>query len=199
MNQTQIIKLNCQNCGSSLDISQDMENFACGYCGTSQMVERKGGIIQLKKVADAISKVQRGTDKTAAELALARLPKEINNLNHQKKMRQNQLTKEYSEKRQLQSIAIVFIAGIALVTTLLIVRTTLSIIITPDNATNISIFLSIGIACVFGFSLDRYFYKSDSFRLKTISIEKNTELSKYDEKIRELEEKIQKNYKIANS
>lgn len=49
----------------------------CGYCGTQQRVERAGGVVALKRVEGAIKAVQRGTDRTAAELALIRLEKEI--------------------------------------------------------------------------------------------------------------------------
>ena len=54
-----------------------MDVFACGYCGNQQMVERKGGTVALKRVVDAIQRVQTGTDKTAAELALRRLGEEL--------------------------------------------------------------------------------------------------------------------------
>ena len=40
------------------------------------MVERRGGTVSLK-IVDAIQKVQAGTDKTAAELALRRLAEDL--------------------------------------------------------------------------------------------------------------------------
>jgi predicted RNA-binding Zn-ribbon protein involved in translation (DUF1610 family) len=76
-NTLQTSTLKCTSCGSSLNVSSDMERFACGYCGTDQVVLRSGGTVSLKPVEDAIHKVQVGTDKTAAELALVRLPKEL--------------------------------------------------------------------------------------------------------------------------
>ncbi len=54
-----------------------MEQFTCGYCGSSQVVERFGGTVILKPIADAVAKVQIGTDRTAAELALVRLKTEL--------------------------------------------------------------------------------------------------------------------------
>lgn len=75
--QIKIIKLNCVNCGGALEIHGDMDQFACGYCGSPQIVERRGGTIALRRVVDAVARVQVGTDKTAAELALVRLEKEI--------------------------------------------------------------------------------------------------------------------------
>ncbi len=67
------ITLKCSNRGANLQISPEMSNFACGYCGASQMVERSGGTVSLKLLTNAISQVQAGTDKTAAELAINRL------------------------------------------------------------------------------------------------------------------------------
>lgn len=71
------IAMKCANCGAGLQIAPDMDHFACSYCGASLSVARQGGTVALNLVADSIAKVQVGTDRTAAELALVRLPKEI--------------------------------------------------------------------------------------------------------------------------
>ena len=42
------INLNCTNCGAKpLDVhdDDDMERFACGYCGTEIIVQRRGGTV----------------------------------------------------------------------------------------------------------------------------------------------------------
>lgn len=67
------IALKCASCGAGLDIRPDMSQFACGYCGTNQVVERVGGTVSLKLLGDAIARVQASTDRTAAELAVRRL------------------------------------------------------------------------------------------------------------------------------
>ena len=72
-----MLKLACVNCGAPLEIGEDLDVFACGFCGSQQRVERKGGIVALKRVELAIKAVQRGTDRTAAELALPRLRREL--------------------------------------------------------------------------------------------------------------------------
>ena len=74
------IPLSCASCGAKLDVYDDMERFACGYCGKEMVVQRRGGTISLKGVTDAIKQVQTGTDKTAAELALVRLLPELDAL-----------------------------------------------------------------------------------------------------------------------
>lgn len=77
------LTLKCSNCGSNLEITSEMSTFACGYCGASQMVQRQGGTVSLKLLSESISKVQIGTDKTAAELAIKRLKEEIEEANLQ--------------------------------------------------------------------------------------------------------------------
>lgn len=69
--------LKCPSCGGKLEIASDMEQFACGYCGTEQVVVRRGGTVSLKPVVEAIERVQQGTDKVAAEMALKRLQEEL--------------------------------------------------------------------------------------------------------------------------
>jgi DNA-directed RNA polymerase subunit RPC12/RpoP len=70
------IHLNCANCGAKLEVYDDMERFACGYCGTELLVQRRGRTVALNAVTEVIKKIQIGTDKTAAELALVRLNQE---------------------------------------------------------------------------------------------------------------------------
>ena len=71
-----ILSLSCANCSAPLEIDGDTERFTCAYCGSAQILERKGGTVSLKKVESAINAVQRGTDRTAAELAIPRLARE---------------------------------------------------------------------------------------------------------------------------
>ncbi len=71
------VNLNCGNCGAKLDVYDDMDRFSCGFCGTELVAQRRGGTVALRAVTEAISKVQVGTDKTAAELAITRYEKEL--------------------------------------------------------------------------------------------------------------------------
>lgn len=71
--ELKIINLKCSGCGAPLEISSNMEDFSCGYCGAAQRVVRRGGTVSLALIGEAIAKVQAGTDKTAAELAIRRL------------------------------------------------------------------------------------------------------------------------------
>jgi len=72
-----VLKLDCVGCGAPLDIAPDLNRFACGYCGAQQMVHRRGGTVSLTKLQTAVQAVQRATDRTAAELALPRLAREL--------------------------------------------------------------------------------------------------------------------------
>jgi len=73
----EIIKLTCPTCGGKLEITGDIERFACSYCGNEHMVIRRGGIVSLKPVVQELERVRAGTDRTVSELPLARLQKEI--------------------------------------------------------------------------------------------------------------------------
>jgi DNA-directed RNA polymerase subunit RPC12/RpoP len=73
----EFIVLECKGCGAALEIYDDMDSFACRYCGTRMVVQRRGGTVGLKSIQEAIGRVQAGTDKAAAELALVRHKREL--------------------------------------------------------------------------------------------------------------------------
>jgi ribosomal protein S27AE len=74
------VKLKCENCGSGFDVYDDMDRFACGYCGTEMAVQRRGGTIVLHPVADAVRKTPLITDNPPRELALGHLKEEADTL-----------------------------------------------------------------------------------------------------------------------
>ena len=75
--QLGIISLKCPNCGAGISVTPELDVFACGYCGAQQMVQRGSGTVSLKLLGEAIARVQYGTDRTAAELAIRRLREEL--------------------------------------------------------------------------------------------------------------------------
>lgn len=79
------VTLTCPSCGGKLQINNDVERFACGYCGSEHVVKRGGGVVSLAPVIDEIKKVKIGVDKTASELAIARLTTEIEKLERMEK------------------------------------------------------------------------------------------------------------------
>ena len=103
------ITLSCPSCGAKLEITQDIDRFACSNCGREHIVQRSGGIVSLSPVVDAINQVKSGVDKTAAELALTRLPREIAILANEK----NNLlqTHPYPEDISISNLVIAIIIG----------------------------------------------------------------------------------------
>lgn len=71
------IALFCTSCGAKLEITPDIERFVCLHCGTHHVVRRGGGIVSLQPLVEGLVRVQQGTDRTAAELAIRRLSEEI--------------------------------------------------------------------------------------------------------------------------
>ncbi len=79
-----IINLTCPTCGGKLQITNDIDRFACGYCGNEHFVQRSGGIVTLAPVVQGLKEVRAGVDRTASELALKRLEEEIAALTRQR-------------------------------------------------------------------------------------------------------------------
>jgi hypothetical protein len=71
------ITLSCPSCGGQLAITDDIHRFACTHCGTEHMVKRAPGIIAIEPVVHGLANIQRGTDRTASELAIVRLRGEM--------------------------------------------------------------------------------------------------------------------------
>ena len=71
------VSLKCLNCGAGLEVKPDIEDFACGYCGVQQHVERGGGIVSLRRVEETLDEVKLSTSRAASELALARLRSDL--------------------------------------------------------------------------------------------------------------------------
>ena len=67
------IQLTCPACGGKLELNNTIDRFACAHCGIEHAVSRGGGIVSLQPVIDRLQRIQSGTDRTAAELALQRL------------------------------------------------------------------------------------------------------------------------------
>lgn len=85
---SEFITLSCPSCNGKLQITEDIERFACAHCGNEHMVKRSGGIVSLKPVFEAITK---GVDNTASELAIVRLDKEIDELSEKITTLQSQI------------------------------------------------------------------------------------------------------------
>ena len=71
------ITLSCPSCGNKLQITEDIDGFACSACGIEYMVNRGEGIISLNYMKDYNEKTNTSADKTTSVLGMDRLKKEI--------------------------------------------------------------------------------------------------------------------------
>ena len=85
-----IVTLSCPKCGGKLQITSDLDCFACAYCGQEHIVQRGGGIVSLNPVVERLDALQStsqqiltttiqgtgATQKVAAEIALERIKKQ---------------------------------------------------------------------------------------------------------------------------
>ena len=76
-----LINLTCPNCGAAIEVTEDLDRFACSYCGKEVLVKRAGGAVSLKPV---LEQVRDGAVRTASELAIQRLDGEIEELLEQR-------------------------------------------------------------------------------------------------------------------
>ncbi len=83
-------------------------------CGARLIVEREGGSISLH-LAEGLAAVRGGVDKTAAELALVRLDKEMMDLLHQWETLKSRHTQRANETAQIYLIGIGFSIVIGLI------------------------------------------------------------------------------------
>jgi len=78
------VSLSCPSCGAKLEITNDIEKFACIHCGNEHVVKRSGGIVTLHPLMEEIKKISHGIDATANELMLSRIENEIRELKPKK-------------------------------------------------------------------------------------------------------------------
>lgn len=76
----EIISMTCRNCGGKLQILKDTDQIMCINCGTEYLVSFNESGVSLRLFSEGIKKIQESTDKTAAELALARIKGEKENI-----------------------------------------------------------------------------------------------------------------------
>jgi hypothetical protein len=116
------VTLSCPCCGGKLEITNDLDRFACGFCGQEHVVRRGGGVVSLAPVVEGLKQVQLGVDKTASELAIVRLKPEVAEL-------EGQLN---DAKTQKSSTAPVWLLGIGIFGLLLsIARPVLFLLFVP--------------------------------------------------------------------
>lgn len=102
--------LTCPSCGGKLQVSKDLDRFACGYCGNELIVRRSGGVVSIAPVIDSLKEVKVGVDKTASELAIVRLKNEIQNLAQQR----DEILEKYPSKTKMNILVpFTFLVGLA--------------------------------------------------------------------------------------
>lgn len=74
------ITLTCPTCGGKLQITPDVERFACAHCGSEHLVRRGAGVVSVAPVVESMDRLRRATDRTASEMAIRRIKEELSAL-----------------------------------------------------------------------------------------------------------------------
>lgn len=110
------ITLACPSCGGKLEITPDMERFACKFCGSEHLVRRSGGAVSLAPVVEGLKRVESkfdqvlsGSDRIAAEQTIQRLKGEIHALEEKIREKQDYL-KANTPRRGLYTLGVLSLA-----------------------------------------------------------------------------------------
>ena len=101
---SEFITLSCPSCGGKLQITPGMDRFACGYCGNEHMVMRQGGAVFLTPIIETLQGIRTGTDKTASELAIARVNKEIVEIETYKKRIMDTISAAFNDPQKFREV-----------------------------------------------------------------------------------------------
>ena len=71
------VTLSCPSCGAKLQITDDIDRFACANCGNEHLIKRSGGLVALTPLVEGLKGVEKATDRIASETAVKRLQAEI--------------------------------------------------------------------------------------------------------------------------
>lgn len=101
------LTLTCPTCGAKLKLADKINLLVCASCGNEHMVTRDGGAIYLAPMAADMRQMRVGVDKTAAELAVVRLGKELADLEASLAQLNERRRKNNNESGCLWSVGIV--------------------------------------------------------------------------------------------
>ncbi len=158
------INLTCSKCGAKLQITKDIDRFTCSHCRNEQVVIRSGGIVTLAPVVNEVKGVKKATNKTASELAIVRLQKEI-----------EEIDKERDKISPNSDLA--FIAGTWVVTTII----GFILVSSVNSIIGFGLISLMTVGCVTAFILIRLRADKRDKPLKKIMAEKKKELQKHQE------------------
>jgi thiol:disulfide interchange protein len=187
-----------------------MQHFVCAYCGTEVVVERRGGTITLKPLTDAIHKVQIGTDKTAAELAIRRLLDEreeiVGKSQEYQEQAQAKLRNMYAAMK-LHEINVKYLGQLALVSfcILCIFLFLIGSIQKSEQGSAVTcLLLLLAIGAVVGivvWSVTAKKKKAQQFKQEIASAEANqqADIANFDQQIQDLTRRIAEKKAIADS
>ncbi len=178
------LALSCPGCSSKLDIYDDMERFACGYCGKEMIVQRRGGTVRLSGIVD----------KMAAELALVRLEKEWRTLHAE---RQSIL----SGSESAGSLRSFMLAGISIISSLLSLLFALAAGISVYRGGSGVYALDLYLALIFGFFGWCFFMWKRTVAANRLEGERQRDrvVAELDSKIAQTEKQIAVNLQIVEN
>lgn len=115
---TDFITLSCPSCGGKLQITPDMDRFACPFCGIEHLVRRSDGAVSLSPVLEGLKRVEgrfdqvlTSSDRMAAEQTVRRLLTEIPDLQNRIAQQETQV-RNYGTRNVRKALALSIIIAV---------------------------------------------------------------------------------------
>lgn len=181
-------RLTCSLCGGTLKASSDAGRFVCSSCGSEVSTGKQS--LSFEPVVDAVSKVQGGTDKTAAELAVKRLRKDLEALIYQKEQLESAYSGQQASNTGKVIAAAIFSGFIVFM---------IGVVIAAIMAESIYAVIGAPVAIVGASITAAILNKKIDRENKALAGEANKELMNYDRSIYQTKKKLAENLTIADS
>ncbi|MCW5844645.1 MAG: hypothetical protein KIT77_25565 [Caldilinea sp.] len=68
-----MVTLTCPSCGSKLQITNDIERFACSSCGNEHIVRRSGGAVSVTPIISGMNEIGAKIDRVSLQLEIQNL------------------------------------------------------------------------------------------------------------------------------
>jgi hypothetical protein len=104
-----LVLLSCPTCGNKLEMTANVDRFACAACGNEFVIRRSGGTVSVAPLVAEIKDVHQTVDRTAAELAMIRLQQELASLDARRGKARDDFARQFRSFGLVPVIAVVLI------------------------------------------------------------------------------------------
>lgn len=103
-----MVTLTCPTCGYKLQISNDIERFACSACGNEHIVRRSGGAVSLVPIISGMNEISAKRDRVNIQLEIQNLYLEQTRLREIIHLMSENIYSEYEQGNLAGFLGVIF-------------------------------------------------------------------------------------------